>query len=72
MHKRYDILAASLIFTIFFAVNQSLLANETLTLSERLEKKRMQAILDQKIKIPFEGVEAVFKTFGDENIYFFL
>jgi hypothetical protein len=37
-----------------------------------IEKKRMQAILDQKIKIPFEGVEAVFKTFGDENIYFFL
>lgn len=42
MHKRLDILAASLIFTGLFAVNQSLLANETLTLSERLEQKRMQ------------------------------
>jgi hypothetical protein len=42
MQIRLDILAASLIFTVLFAVNQSLLANETLTLSERLEKKRMQ------------------------------
>ncbi len=42
MHKRFDILAASLIFTAIFAVNQSLLANETLTLSDRLAKKRMQ------------------------------
>ncbi|MDC1301539.1 hypothetical protein N8Z04_00235 [bacterium] len=42
MHKRLDILAASLIFIGLFAVNQYLFANETLTLSDRLAKKRMQ------------------------------
>ena len=36
-----------------------------------IEKKRMQAILDQKIKIPFDGAEAVFRTF-DGNVHFFL
>jgi len=36
-----------------------------------IEKIRMQAILDQKFKIPFDGAEAVFRTF-DGNVHFFL